>query len=210
MESSQYSKLLTFRVARTAWRERQMDAITASNRDMTALRFPAGQNLGIDICRLFVEWPLWRDSPGRCISDCVSQPGPQRFPQDVRIEDDHRSQSGGLRTGCRSAMDSSPPPSGSMCRRIAFARSMFRSGFASECTLQDFSRSSSLGLPWRAARRRIVMLAIKQRSRCNHQVDEHSEAQRCRPSRAATGGAKQARRCFSAITPTACRRATHA
>ncbi len=98
----------------------------------------------------------------------------ESFGEYVRVEHDHFVNCGGCRTGSREGSASSTPPSESICRRIDSAKFKVRRGSGLSPDLRISRASSSMDLPWWAARTRsrdlsasssllIVMLAIHQR-----------------------------------------------
>ena len=105
---------------------------------------------------------LLRSEP---MQDCEGRQGLERFREHVRVEYYHLASFSGRRTASRGGSVSSTPPSGSTYRRIDSARlSRGRRG-ALRPALRISRASSSIDLPWPAARRRSFVLTASSRRR---------------------------------------------
>src|SRR5262249_10546624 len=76
---------------------------------------------------------------------------PQYLRQDVRIENDHLSNSMGSRIASRGAISSSRPPKGSMRARMASTNPFVRDGSMDSAVRRMSRASSSIERPCRAA-----------------------------------------------------------
>jgi len=91
--------------------------------------------------------------------------GLESFRKHIRVENYHLAILGGRRTASRGGNASSTPPRGSIRRRIDSARLSRGTRFARSPVRRISRASSSMDLPWLAARRRSFAFTVSSRRR---------------------------------------------
>ena len=102
---------------------------------------------------------------GEPTEDCVGRQRLESFRKHVRVEEYHLASFGGRRTASRGGKASSTPPRGSICRRIDSARLSRGTRCPATPAFRISRASSSMDLPWPAARRRRFALTASSRRR---------------------------------------------